>query len=66
VSYTFDGRDGRLMRSQDGGSQRVAGDVSEFVAEWTDRELFLAMGMRSASSEHSVRWERRIAFRDRP
>jgi prepilin-type N-terminal cleavage/methylation domain-containing protein len=66
VSYNFDGRRGRLMRSQDGGSQRVAGDVSEFVAEWTDRELLLAMGMRSASSEHSVRWERRIAFRDRP
>lgn len=64
VTYALDARRGRLMRTQDGASQRVAQEVAVFSAGEEDPAIVLRIEMRPANLgvEPAV-WRRVIANR---
>lgn len=65
VTYALDARRGRLMRTQDGASQRVAQDVAVFSAGEEDPAIVLRIEMRPANPGVAPAvWRRVIA--DRP
>ncbi len=67
VSYALDERNGRLMRSQDGTSQRVAQEIESFSLAWSDRTLTIRIGMKRRQPNNApVRAERWITFEDIP
>lgn len=58
VAYALDRR-GRLMRTQDGGTQRVAQDVAAFDVRIEGSSLVLRLAMRDAAE-----WTRRVSVED--
>ncbi len=58
VTYLLDRR-GRLMRTQDGGTQRIAQDVVAFDARFDGAALVLRLAIRDAAE-----WTRRVAVED--
>lgn len=60
VVYALD-RVGRLMRTQDGGTQRVAQDVEAFHARLDGASVVVRLALRPASA-----WTRRIVLKDAP
>lgn len=60
VTYALD-RLGRLMRTQDGGTQRIAQGVEAFDPRLDGNVLVVRLGMRRAAD-----WTRRIALGDAP
>ncbi len=58
VAYALDRR-GRLMRTQDGGTQRVAQDVAAFDVRMEGSSLALRLAMRDAAE-----WTRRVWWED--
>jgi hypothetical protein len=58
VVYALD-RQGRLMRTQDLGTQRVAQGVDAFDASFEGSALVLRLAMREASA-----WTRRVVLKD--
>lgn len=65
VTYALDARRGRLMRTQDGASQRMAQEVAVFSADEEDPAIVLRIEMRPANPGVAPAvWRRVIA--DRP
>ncbi|MEO5657774.1 MAG: prepilin-type N-terminal cleavage/methylation domain-containing protein [Nitrospiria bacterium] len=58
VTYTLDARRGRLMRAQDGASQRVAQDVAAFSARVEGAAIVLRLEMRAKPGDAPAAWRR--------
>lgn len=60
VTYALDDRRGRLMRVQDGASQRVAQDVAAFSAKAEGTAIVFRLEMRAKPGDAPAAWRRLI------
>ncbi|MBI3606435.1 MAG: hypothetical protein HY207_00535 [Nitrospirae bacterium] len=65
IRYSYDALRGRLMRSQDGASQRIAQGVRVFSIGREGRTIVVSLGLRALNpAAPSPTWQRRILFED--
>jgi Tfp pilus assembly protein PilW len=66
VRYVYDAHRGRLMRSQDGSSQRIAQGVTAFSVEGEGPTIVVSLGLRASNpAVRSRTWQRRVVLEDR-
>jgi hypothetical protein len=66
VRYVYDAHRGRLMRSQDGSSQRIAQGVTAFSVEGEGPTIVVSLGLRASNPAVLSRtWQRRVVLEDR-
>jgi hypothetical protein len=67
LRYSYDASRSRLMRSQDGASQRIAQEVTAFSVKEEDRTILVNLWLRTSNPTGSpLAWQRRIPIEDAP